>query len=228
MPRHIILVVCLWSILLFTLTYISVSRYTSLKKSQTEGFEENVTAKPCKRGYYCPGGTASARYQCPPGTYGDSENLRTSACSGVCRAGCVCEAGSTSDCPELCPRGYKCKAGTMTRITDSSLLEPWKLYPTVCGEWVWRRDKKEYEYVPCPAGTPDTNSFDGVPSDSNTRSEKPKEPPITDVQETPPSEPTPLPETFPEEPKKKTNYSADVFNNNKIGSSYKYTYIKKK
>lgn len=149
MSRHIGLVLFLWSILLFTLIYISVSRYTTLKKGQTEGFEENVTAKPCKRGYYCPPGTTSARYQCPPGTYGNSENLRTSACSGVCRAGCVCAAGSTNPCPKKCPAGFYCVLGTTNDGTVPPIVCPAGNYcpegssqPTRCPEGKY-----------CPEGT---------------------------------------------------------------------------
>ena len=62
-----------------------------------------------ERGHYASGGI---EYRCPPGYYGDSQGLSSRECSGECKEGYYCPAGSThatqNVCggPErFCPRG---------------------------------------------------------------------------------------------------------------------------
>ena len=66
----------------------------------------------CEPGRYCIGGVAQS---CTAGRYGVDWGSTNASCTGVCRAGYYCPAGSTSPtqqpcgsvtayCPEVCPR----------------------------------------------------------------------------------------------------------------------------
>jgi hypothetical protein len=80
-----------------------------------------VTAVVCPVGSWCPNGTTSGQFfLCPPGSYGDRQGLTTSACSGRCKAGCFCPAGSTNACPRKCPAGFYCVQGT----SNDALVPP--------------------------------------------------------------------------------------------------------
>lgn len=59
----------------------------------------------CPTGHYCPAGSASPT-SCPPGTYGATQGLSTSACSGQCSLGYFCLLGSTSATSQPCPKGF--------------------------------------------------------------------------------------------------------------------------
>jgi hypothetical protein len=56
----------------------------------------------CPLGSYCVGGIA---YLCPPGTYGATQGLSSSACSGRCQQGYICPRGSSSVTQSPCPAG---------------------------------------------------------------------------------------------------------------------------
>jgi hypothetical protein len=45
-----------------------------------------LDAAVCPAGFYCTGGVRRA---CPPGRYGAESGLQSSACSGLCKEGCV-------------------------------------------------------------------------------------------------------------------------------------------
>ena len=53
----------------------------------------------CPKGFYCTGGIKTS---CPKGTYGGSEGLKTSSCSGQCRKGYHCPTESISPTQEPC------------------------------------------------------------------------------------------------------------------------------
>ena len=75
--------------------------------------ESFVEATICPVGSWCPANAVSGiQFLCPGGTYGDATKRDTPACSGPCKAGCVCKAGSTTDCPAPCPAGFFCVTGT--------------------------------------------------------------------------------------------------------------------
>jgi hypothetical protein len=57
---------------------------------------------PCHPGSYCLNGVIS---DCPAGRFGALERLSTAACSGPCRKGHYCPAGSTSEIEFPCPIG---------------------------------------------------------------------------------------------------------------------------
>lgn len=55
--------------------------------------------RPCEPGFYC---TNEMRYSCPAGTYGATESLSNSSCSGTCQAGYWCPPESTSSTSRKC------------------------------------------------------------------------------------------------------------------------------
>ena len=68
----------------------------------------------CPLGHYCTGGV---KYECPAGSYGSSEGLTSSECSGLCEAGYYCPAGSTSSTANDCGSVDKyCPAGSGSPI----------------------------------------------------------------------------------------------------------------
>mmetsp|Transcript_14181 Transcript_14181/g.30690 ORF Transcript_14181/g.30690 Transcript_14181/m.30690 type:complete len:1885 (-) Transcript_14181:36-5690(-) len=68
---------------------------------------------PCSPGYYCPEATAfTTQYPCPAGTYGDTESLNNSKCTGICPAGQFCSLGTSNPKLNICPPGSYCPEGT--------------------------------------------------------------------------------------------------------------------
>jgi hypothetical protein len=75
--------------------------------------QATLTPTACTTGHYCPQGTAIP-VACPVGTYGATQSLQTSACSGPCPVRFWCLNG-TSDYSQLpCPAGHYCTLGTIT------------------------------------------------------------------------------------------------------------------
>jgi hypothetical protein len=116
-----------------------------------EGFSnagEAIQAVKCPAGFWCPvSSSGSQQFRCPGGTYGESTGLSNPACSGFCKAGCVCDEGSTNSCQEPCPAGYYCVQGTGGSV--SPIICPVGYYcpvsssePVICPEGMY-----------CPAGT---------------------------------------------------------------------------
>lgn len=70
----------------------------------TIGFNKTTRhdQRKCPAGTYCDKGV---RYDCPGGTYGAFERLRTPECSGKCSKGFYCPPGSTSSRQYPCPIG---------------------------------------------------------------------------------------------------------------------------
>lgn len=76
----------------------------------------------CPRGSWCFDGT---RTLCSAGRYGDSEGLSTADCSGQCRDGIICDAGTTTADGVVCPAGswcergfrFPCPMGTFSNVT---------------------------------------------------------------------------------------------------------------
>ena len=107
-----------------------------------------TTGIPCKEGHYCPVQNGGEEMnQCPGGTFGSSAGLTGPECSGQCKSGCVCPAGSTTDCPSPCPAGYYCLDGTggavVPIICPQGYYCPSGAYtPTICPAGQY-----------CPAGT---------------------------------------------------------------------------
>lgn len=64
---------------------------------------KNVTTRTdqliCEPGYYCIYGM---KYICPPGRYGSEQMEAKESCSGLCKGGYYCNAGSTTDTQFLC------------------------------------------------------------------------------------------------------------------------------
>merc|ERR1711871_1930213 len=70
-----------------------------------------VAQHPCPRGSYCELGV---RRLCPGGTFGASELLRSSRCSGFCAAGHECPPGTRSATQHPCPAGRYASRGQAT------------------------------------------------------------------------------------------------------------------
>ena len=101
---------------LFVAIIIVVAIYIYMK---SEGFDVNAGSSPaapglkCPMGFWCPVSSGQNKgYRCPGGTFGSATGLSVPACSGVCKAGCVCAEGSTNACAAPCPAGYYCVEGT--------------------------------------------------------------------------------------------------------------------
>lgn len=135
-------------ILLIVIT-LCVILYIYLMNESFEGTPPKQVATPCAQGYWCPvSSSGSKEHRCPGGTYGASTNLKNPACSGVCKAGCVCPDASTTECEKPCPAGYFCVEGT-GGAASPPLLCPQGYYcpascsaPVICPEGIF-----------CAAGT---------------------------------------------------------------------------
>ena len=67
-----------------------------------------TTQAVCGGGSYCMYGVQTF---CPTGTYGAVVGLTSAACSGRCKSGYVCPAGSISSSASPCPAGFFCANG---------------------------------------------------------------------------------------------------------------------
>lgn len=85
-------------------TPVSKGYYTTVSAATNQRVDQVV----CPKGSYCVGGIAKL---CPVNTFGDTTGLSTSACSGKCRDGYICDLGSTSATPLVCPAGSYCVDG---------------------------------------------------------------------------------------------------------------------
>ena len=104
----------------------------------TESF---AIATECPAGSWCPGNTVSGiQFLCPAGTYGSTTKLDSAKCSGPCKPGCVCKAGSTAECPANCPAGFFCVEGTGGEVK-----------PVLCPEGYYCPEKASTPTA-CPAG----------------------------------------------------------------------------
>lgn len=74
--------------------------------------------KICPLGYYCPGD--GNKYICEAGLYGSVQGLNTSSCSGVCKAGYLCPAGSVREDQLECggPDRYCVRGSHEPKIVD--------------------------------------------------------------------------------------------------------------
>ena len=82
----------------------------------------SVTPTVCEKGYYCPDG--KLRVPCPPGSYGARTGLLDRACSGKCKAGYYCLAGSTNSTQEICPAGKYGASSGLQSAECSGECEP--------------------------------------------------------------------------------------------------------
>ena len=101
----------------------------------------------CDAGHYCASGSSSPNANpCPPGTYGETQGLESSTCSGKCPEGYYCTQGtvtptlqceggyfgnpgqSSSTCSGKCSAGYYCPPGsssaTANECGDASVYCP--------------------------------------------------------------------------------------------------------
>ncbi len=111
------------------------------------------TAVSCPAGSFCPSGSptpvlcgvgqysdggASVCSACPGGVYGNTTGLSNAACSGLCSAGFMCPAGSTTPETHLCPSGRYSLPGAATCSNcrqEAVLLYP--VIPVLCCGVVW-------------------------------------------------------------------------------------------
>lgn len=71
----------------------------------------------CELGHYCIGG---ARFECPPGRFGDTRRLNTSTCSGLCAPGYYCPSGTVDAHQHPCGGSdVYCPAGSAAPIPVS-------------------------------------------------------------------------------------------------------------
>lgn len=86
--------------------------YYSLNKINDTGGTMQSDIRICEAGSYCENGI---KYKCPAGTYGNTNGLSSSSCSGFCEEGFYCPIGSVSskqkscgsDSRLYCPKGSK-------------------------------------------------------------------------------------------------------------------------
>ena len=71
----------------------------------------SCTCTICPTGHYCPGQTDKP-IECPCGTYGATQGLKGPECSGLCKEGYYCLAGSTTPTQIACSAGYICPSGS--------------------------------------------------------------------------------------------------------------------
>jgi hypothetical protein len=90
----------------------------------------------CVPGRYSPGGQRRCA-ECPPGRFGKDRALTTDHCSGQCRAGYACPAGSTSPTQHLCEAGW------------FSETAAWECLPCVAGQF---SEGGADACRPCPPG----------------------------------------------------------------------------
>ncbi|CBK23508.2 uncharacterized protein [Blastocystis hominis] len=134
--------------------YCPEGRYYSGPETENESNRSEQTI--CPIGSYCSNGVKN---ECPAGTYGSTEGLTTSECSGLCEAGYYCLAGSTNatanDCGSVdkyCPEG----SGSPIDVSEGyysgpeSSNESNRSEQTICpiGSYCVNGVKNE-----CPAGT---------------------------------------------------------------------------
>lgn len=91
-------------------TKVSTGYYT-VGPFPYEHKRRRVAQKICEVGYFCVGGL---KQPCPPGTYGATPGLSTTACSGPCPAGYYCPIGTAN------ATLYRCPAGTYGATTGLS------------------------------------------------------------------------------------------------------------
>lgn len=99
---------------------------------------------PCPIGTYSTGGAGLSCTTCPAGTYGATTGLQTARCSGVCKAGYYCPAGSTSEYGNTgtLRTGFVTTPATNTLYNLSTICPVGHYCPTGSGA-----------PVQCPAGT---------------------------------------------------------------------------
>jgi hypothetical protein len=106
--------------------------------STTSGNQDSQAL--CSPGFYCVAGVMSP---CPPGTYGSSAALPTSACSGPCAPGFFCDGGAVSPTQHPCGSvAMYCPAGSTAPV----IARP--------GEYtVGPTPSTRNSSVPCPSGS---------------------------------------------------------------------------
>ena len=145
----------LTTILLYSLGLLTVA--LAILTLYRENFEDtlmvaqgsNSKSVQCPQGSFCP--PASNKYfLCPAGFFGASPGLTNAVCSGLCNAGRICDAGSTSpNGQRSCPAGYYCIAGTSSsgaitpiQCPEGSYCPEGSKLPQQCPDGVY-----------CPKGT---------------------------------------------------------------------------
>jgi len=109
-----------------------------------EGFADSKAGL-CAIGFWCPAASQIEKSAaCPGGTYGATPGLTTPACSGRCKAGCFCGAGSTKSCENMCPAGSYCVEGSERPVIcpSGNYCPASSSSPTACPSGVF-----------CPEGT---------------------------------------------------------------------------
>eukprot|EP00656_Telonema_subtile_P043571 TRINITY_DN49916_c0_g1_i1.p1 TRINITY_DN49916_c0_g1~~TRINITY_DN49916_c0_g1_i1.p1 ORF type:complete len:171 (+),score=12.67 TRINITY_DN49916_c0_g1_i1:139-651(+) len=112
----------------------------------------------CPLGHYCPTG-ASSPLQCPIGTFGPSEGLRTEAECTACLPGYYCNQTGASTVTGVCARGYYCPGGESSSTPSNRLCPQGQICPEGSSKWAtcptgtFVAGIGQSECQTCPAGT---------------------------------------------------------------------------
>jgi hypothetical protein len=105
------------------------------------GMTSSLCSGQCTAGFICAAGStmpnpvacgvglfslagASVCTPCPAGRYGSAGAQQTSSCSGLCRTGYFCVAGSTSPTQSICPAGKYSPPGAASCLSCPTCLSP--------------------------------------------------------------------------------------------------------
>ncbi|TYZ57690.1 hypothetical protein PybrP1_008537 [[Pythium] brassicae (nom. inval.)] len=138
-------------------THVSEGFYTTVAPTTDRRVDQIM----CPAGSYCVGGIVTL---CPGGTYGSTTGLSTPLCSGRCKDGFLCAAGSTSATPLPCPTGSYCTNGIATLCPAGTYGSTTGLSMPACsgkcrGRFVCAAGSTSPTETPCAAGTYSKNGI---------------------------------------------------------------------
>lgn len=109
-----------------------------------------VTQQKCPLGHFC---IESMKTPCAGGTFGDTEGLLNSTCSGMCEPGYFCPAGSTNARAHRCGLNHVCPRGSAepTQVSAGSFIigedDSTQVYPCPLGSYC-----SQGQVFDCPRG----------------------------------------------------------------------------
>lgn len=79
-----------------------------------------ITADPCRQGYYCTGSTGYDIQPCPEGKFGSREGLTSESECSDCTGGHYCEGTGLPDETGGCDAGHYCQSGVNVKAPTGS------------------------------------------------------------------------------------------------------------